>query len=98
MDARRETDDNLLDDLDYDEEGGDVVPLDKPDLSTSPTDSTGSDGPGKVPGLGRRMSNVSDEERERARVYREGVLGKGRECQPSSLYFFLVSFFLLSDF
>ena len=28
---------------------------------------------------GRRMSNVSDAERQEARVYREGVLGKGRE-------------------
>jgi hypothetical protein len=31
----------------------------------------------------RRMSNVSDEERERARVYREGVMGRGRESALS---------------
>lgn len=55
-------------------------------ISTSPSDSMSSldsaDGQGKNhrghPGAPqRRMSNVSDEERERARVYREGALGKG---------------------
>lgn len=57
-------------------------------ISTSPSDSMSSldsaDGQGKNhrghPGAPqRRMSNVSDEERERARVYREGALGKGGE-------------------
>jgi hypothetical protein len=33
----------------------------------------------------RRMSNVSDEERERARVYREGVMGRGRESSRDCL-------------
>ena len=43
-----------------------------PSESMSSLDSAGGRG-------GRRMSNVSDEERERARVYREGVMGKGGE-------------------
>jgi hypothetical protein len=29
---------------------------------------------------GRRMSNVSDQERERARAYREGVMASGGTC------------------
>jgi len=33
---------------------------------------------GAKPVIGRRMSNVSEEERERARVYREGVMTKGK--------------------
>jgi hypothetical protein len=47
-------------------------------LATSPAESMSSLDSAGARG-GRRMSNVSDEERERARVYREGVLGKGRE-------------------
>jgi hypothetical protein len=39
----------------------------------------------------RRMSNVSDEERERARVYREGVMGRGRESARSSARIKLIS-------
>jgi hypothetical protein len=46
-------------------------------IATSPTDSMASID--SAQGKGRRMSNVSDEERERARVYREGVMGKGGE-------------------
>lgn len=52
------------------------------DIAHSPSDSMSSleSAGGKGPGMGlRRMSNVSDEERERARVYREGVMNKGRE-------------------
>jgi len=56
-------------------------------ISTSPTDSMASldsvspkdGGPGGAGAKGRRMSNVSDEERERARVYREGVMAGGGE-------------------
>ena len=51
------------------------------DIAHSPSDSMssldsvghGQNGKGQ-----RRMSNVSDEERERARLYREGVMNKGR--------------------
>lgn len=55
-----------------------------PSDSMSSIDSANGNGNGKGPGMQRRMSNVSDEERERARVYREGVMGRGREfsCQP----------------
>ena len=54
------------------------------DIAHSPSDSMSSldsaSHNGKGPGAGqRRMSNVSDEERDRARVYREGVMNKGRE-------------------
>ncbi|WVQ93965.1 hypothetical protein IAU59_001043 [Kwoniella sp. CBS 9459] len=50
-------------------------------IARSPTDSmssidSASEG-GKPSMGGRRMSNVSDEERDRARVYREGALHKG---------------------
>lgn len=53
-------------------------------IAHSPSDSMSSldSAGGKAPALGqRRMSNVSDEERERARVYREGVMGRGRESR-----------------
>jgi len=55
-----------------------------PSDSMSSIDSANGNSNGKGPGMQRRMSNVSDEERERARVYREGVMGRGREfsCQP----------------
>ncbi|OCF33115.1 hypothetical protein I316_05160 [Kwoniella heveanensis BCC8398] len=52
-------------------------------IARSPTDSmssidSASEGSGGKPAMGgRRMSNVSDEERDRARVYREGALHKG---------------------
>jgi hypothetical protein len=58
------------------------------DIAHSPSDSMSSlDSAGsKGPGMGqRRMSNVSDEERERARVYREGVMGRGRESSRDCL-------------
>ena len=47
--------------------------------STSPSDSMSSfeSDAGAKPVIGRRMSNVSEEEREKARVYREGVMNKG---------------------
>lgn len=48
-------------------------------ISTSPTESMSSlDSVGGQGQKGRRMSNVSDEERERARAYREGVMHKGQ--------------------
>lgn len=60
------------------------------DPATSPSESMSSldsgeaqvngNGGGNKVGMGpRRMSNVSEEERERARVYREGVMNKGGE-------------------
>lgn len=66
------------------DEEGQVVNKDmmKEAVATSPADSVHSaqsDAGGKRPGQGRRMSNVSDEERERARVYREGVMAGGGE-------------------
>jgi hypothetical protein len=58
-------------------------------ISTSPTDSVSSLDAAKADSAsgpkGRRMSNVSDEERERARVYREGVMAGGGESPFSSL-------------
>jgi len=45
-------------------------------ISTSPTESMSSL-ESLAPTKGRRMSNVSDEERERARLYREGIMHKG---------------------
>jgi len=61
-------------------ERGDGVAI-SPSESMSSTDSdVGAGQVGVKPGVGgRRMSNVSDEERERARVYREGVMNKGGE-------------------
>ena len=67
----------------------------KADVSTSPSESMssvdsvgGQDSPAKVGGGGgggggRRMSGVSDYERERARVFREGALHKGGEWHYS---------------
>lgn len=63
------------------------------DIAHSPSDSMSSldsagAGAGKGPGMQRRMSNVSDEERERASLYREGVMKKGRKSSslaPGSL-------------
>lgn len=52
-----------------------------PSDSMSSLDSVGHGNKGHGPGQ-RRMSNVSDEERDRARVYREGVMNKGRESRP----------------
>jgi hypothetical protein len=50
---------------------------------TSPSDSMSSiDSASSV--KGRRLSNVSEEERERARLYREGALNKGGERPVSS--------------
>jgi hypothetical protein len=64
-------------------------------IAHSPSDSMSSidsaNGHGKGPGMQRRMSNVSDEERERARVYREGVMGRGRESARSSARIKLIS-------
>jgi len=65
-----------------DDEEGQVINKDmmKEAVATSPADSvhsSSSQNDGKRPGQGRRMSNVSDEERERARVYREGVMAGG---------------------
>lgn len=54
------------------------------DIAHSPSDSMSSleSAGAKGPGAGqRRMSNVSDEERDRARVYREGVMNKGRKSK-----------------
>ncbi|WVF66345.1 hypothetical protein IAT40_001085 [Kwoniella sp. CBS 6097] len=48
-----------------------------PTDSMSSIDSASEGGSGKPSMGGRRMSNVSDEERDRARVYREGALHKG---------------------
>ena len=49
-------------------------------IAHSPSDSMSSiDSVNSNKGGQRRMSNVSDEERERARVYREGVMGRGRK-------------------
>jgi hypothetical protein len=49
-------------------------------IAHSPSDSMSSmDSAGSRPAGGRRMSNVSDEERDRARIYREGVMNKGGE-------------------
>ena len=49
-------------------------------IAHSPSDSMSSiDSVNTNKGGQRRMSNVSDEERERARVYREGVMGRGRK-------------------
>lgn len=45
-------------------------------IATSPTDSTSSIESG---GKGRRMSNVTDEERDRARVYRENYKHNARK-------------------
>ncbi|KAK8844599.1 hypothetical protein IAR55_006446 [Kwoniella newhampshirensis] len=48
-----------------------------PTESMSSLDSMDGNGTPAKPGLGgRRLSNVSDEERERARIYREGVMNK----------------------
>jgi hypothetical protein len=47
-------------------------------IATSPTDSMSSLDSAGARG-GRRMSNVSEEERERARLYREGALHKNGE-------------------
>lgn len=49
-------------------------------IAHSPSDSMSSIDSVNINGKAgqRRMSNVSDEERERARVYREGVMGRGR--------------------
>ena len=61
------------------------------DIAHSPSDSMSSlDSAGaaaKGPGMQRRMSNVSDEERERASIYREGVMKKGRKSHPPSPLF-----------
>jgi len=48
-------------------------------IAHSPSDSMSSIDSVNINGKAgqRRMSNVSDEERERARVYREGVMGRG---------------------
>ena len=50
-------------------------------IAHSPSDSMSSIDSVNINGKAgqRRMSNVSDEERERARVYREGVMGRGRK-------------------
>ncbi|ODN75496.1 hypothetical protein L202_06626 [Cryptococcus amylolentus CBS 6039] len=45
-------------------------------VATSPTESTGSFDSVDRPDLGRRGSSVTDQERERARHFREGVLHK----------------------
>jgi len=53
-------------------------------IAHSPSDSMSSiDSVNSNKGGQRRMSNVSDEERERARVYREGVMGRGRKSAAS---------------
>ena len=53
-------------------------------IAHSPSDSMSSiDSVNSNKGGQRRMSNVSDEERERARVYREGVMGRGRKSASS---------------
>lgn len=65
--------------------GNDFKPMDlgkrgsiqgQSNIATSPTDSMSSLDSGDRPGMGRRMSAVSDEEREKMRLYREGVLHK----------------------
>lgn len=50
--------------------------VDRDVIATSPSESMSSID-SAVGGKGRRMSNVSDEERDRARLYREGVKAKG---------------------
>ncbi|ORX35003.1 hypothetical protein BD324DRAFT_111993 [Kockovaella imperatae] len=59
------------------QEGGENKDLMKEAIAASPSDSMSSfDSFEAVKRPGRRLSNVSDQERERARVYREGVMHK----------------------
>lgn len=80
--------------------GNDFKPMDlgkrgsiqgQSNIATSPTDSMSSLDSADRPGMGRRMSAVSDEEREKMRLYREGVLHKkqGWFSYPSPLLLML---------
>jgi hypothetical protein len=74
--GNKKASDPILDAANGDDVEGNKGIAHSPSDSMSSLDSAG----GKAPALGqRRMSNVSDEERERARSYREGVMGRGRE-------------------
>jgi hypothetical protein len=77
LNARKQSHDPILDTsaVNGDVEGNKGI-AHSPSDSMSSIDSVGQ---GNAKGGQRRMSNVSDEERERARVYREGVMGRGRE-------------------
>ena len=60
--------------------------LNKDDVASSPSDSMSSfdsiDISKAANGMGtRRMSNVSDQERDRAKVYRERVMHKPKGCE-----------------
>lgn len=96
LDVRADHDDDMFDMDESETAGGKVIkPKQEDDLgdtakmdgsnlppreviATSPTDSMSSVDSAKSGG--RRMSNVTDEERDRARVYREGYKHNGREC------------------
>lgn len=86
--------------------GNDFKPMDlrkrgsiegQSNIATSPTDSMGSMDNGDRPGMGRRMSAVSDEEREQMRLYREGVLHnkQGWSPHPFQLFFSYADMYLI---
>lgn len=86
--------------------GNDFKPMDlrkrgsiegQSNIATSPTDSMGSMDNGDRPGMGRRMSAVSDEEREQMRLYREGVLHnkQGWFPHPFQLFFSYADMYLI---
>ena len=85
LDAQRALDDNVANENLADEAKDDLS-----DIQTSPSSSNSSletaavlGGAVNIPG--RRLSNVSDEEREKARVYREGVIKRGGEYSGANL-------------